>query len=51
MPCSWQIADRLEVLNDADLVVDRHHGDEDRVGTDGRTEGVHVDEAVLLRSR
>ena len=41
-------ADRLEVLNDADLVVDRHHGDEDRVGTDGRTEGVHVDEAVLL---
>ena len=42
------LADRFEVLNDADFIVDGHHGNEDRVRTDSGAQGVHVNETVFL---
>ena len=43
-----QCADGRNVLHHADLVVHEHHADQDGVGTDGRLQHVHVDQAVFL---
>ena len=42
------LADRGDVLDDADLVVDRHDGHENRVGTDCGLKGLKVKQTVFL---
>ena len=41
-------ADGGDVLDDADLVVDQHHRDQDRVGTQCVAQAVQIQQAVLL---
>jgi hypothetical protein len=44
-------ADRGDVLDHADLVVDQHHRDQDGVGPHRRLELVEVEQAVSWTSR